>query len=499
MRIRRGPMVGAGGLALLLCSVAAASGDALEEPPRHPYVPPPTPQRTSAPGDVVFNGFTSTQVNVNAAGMNIIGDAANEPSLAVDPTAPDRIAVGWRQFNTIQSDFRQAGWGWSHDGGRGWTFPGVLQQIFRSDPVLDAANDGTFYYYSLRSSFFCDMFISYDAGISWIGPIDAYGGDKAWMVVDRTGGIGDGNIYVAWSVNFGCCGDDALIRSTDGGFIFSPPQMIPQTPIFGTLAVGPSGELYVAGRDPNDADDFIVARSTDAPISFEPPDFDFASNVVLGGAQLLGAGPNPGGLLGQVWVATDPTSGAVYLLCSVDPPGIDPMDVMFSRSTDGGWTWSEPVRVNDDPGTDAWQWFGTMSVAPTGRIDVIFNDTRESGQVNLSQLYYASSDDGGKTWSANVALSPVFDSFVGWPQQAKLGDYYDMVSDRLGAHVAYAATFNGEQDVYYLRIGDYDCNDNGVPDGDDLDGGSSGDCNGNEIPDECEIAAGTLTDADGAA
>jgi hypothetical protein len=52
----------------------------------------------------------------------------------------------------------------------------------------------------------------------------------------------------------------------------------------------------------------------------------------------------------------------------------------------------------------------------------------------------------------NEALSPPFDPHVGWPQQEKLGDYYDMVSQDSVVHVAYAATFNGEQDVYYLRI-----------------------------------------------
>jgi hypothetical protein len=63
--------------------------------------------------------------------------------------------------------------------------------------------------------------------------------------------------------------------------------------------------------------------------------------------------------------------------------------------------------------------------------------------------------------------------------------------------LAYAATYNGEQDVYYLRIGGRDCNDNGVADADDLAGETSFDCNANEIPDECEIAAGTVTDDNG--
>ena len=60
--------------------------------------------------------------------------------------------------------------------------------------------------------------------------------------------------------------------------------------------------------------------------------------------------------------------------------------------------------------------------------------------------------DAGATWSASEALTPAFDPLLGWPQQDKLGDYYDMVSDDQGAHVAFAATFNGEQDVYYMRL-----------------------------------------------
>ena len=120
--------------------------------------------------------------------------------------------------------------------------------------------------------------------------------------------------------------------------------------------------------------------------------------------------------------------------------------------------------------------------------------TRNSGLANISELFYTFSTDGGLTWEPNTQASPSFDSHIGWPNQNKLGDYYHMVSDLVGADLAYAATFHGEQDVYYLRIGDYDCNGNGVGDPDDIAAMTSGDCNGNEIPDECEIAAGTLAD-----
>ena len=58
------------------------------------------------------------------------------------------------------------------------------------------------------------------------------------------------------------------------------------------------------------------------------------------------------------------------------------------------------------------------------------------------------------------------------------------------AAVAYAATFNGEQDVYYVRVFP-DCNGNGLSDVDDTTGGGgSSDCNFNFIPDECEPFTG---------
>ena len=106
-------------------------------------------------------------------------------------------------------------------------------------------------------------------------------------------------------------------------------------------------------------------------------------------------------------------------------------------------------------------------------------------------MFYAWSFDAGANWSTNVPVSPEFNSYVGWPNQNKLGDYYHLVSDNAGGSLAWAATFNHEQDVYFLRLGD--CNENGVHDGVDIADGTSLDVNGNGIPDECEC----LGDLDG--
>ncbi|MFG0284969.1 MAG: hypothetical protein ACF8R7_11150, partial [Phycisphaerales bacterium JB039] len=386
----------------------------------------PGPARAGPPGDTSgpLDIPPSVQVNVDEFGMDILGDAANEPSIAIDPTAPNRIAIGWRQFDTIASNFRQAGIGWSNDGGRTWRAGTLDRGTFRSDPVLAADGLGRFYYYSLQESFVCDMFISDDGGQSWTSPIPAYGGDKAWIAVDRTGTASDGALYAFWD-HYGCCEDDWFTRSFDRGASFERPVPIAGQPIWGTVDYLPDGDLLIAGRKLSTGREFVVARSDTAKLVGMTPAFS-VSEPNLGGVFLyfVGGTPNPGGLLGQVWVATDrsggPAHGNAYVLSSVDPPGDDPMDVMFTRSEDGGLTWSAPVRINDDAGKN-WQWFGTMSVAPNGRIDVIWNDTRDSGVENLSALYYSSSDDGGRTWSANQKLSDTFDSHIGRPQQNKLG------------------------------------------------------------------------------
>jgi hypothetical protein len=469
---------------------------ALEFPddPPAPAAASQDPTARSPAARVSVGPYVSIQVNVDGFGQNIVGDAANEPSIAVNPTNPDNMVIGWRQFDSVSSNFRQGGWGFSTDGGATWAFPGTLTPgIFRSDPVLDTDSSGNFYYQSLQESFDMDVFKSSDGGASWGPPVPSFGGDKNWMAIDKSGGIGDGNVYGIWQRFFGCCGQNTFTRSTDGAASFEFPVVVPFRPIFGTMAVGPDGEVYATGVDGSvfqNFNQYVIAKSTNAQNPLVMPTFT-GSQVNLGGSMVLSTGPNPDGLLGQANVAVDqssgPSSGNVYILGSVNPSGTDPLDVHMIRSTDGGTTWSGPIRVNNDPpAANSWQWLAAHSVAPTGRIDVIWNDTRNSGQANISELFYAYSYDQGETWFGNIPVSPSFNSFLGFPNQNKIGDYYTLISDELGADVAYAATFNLEQDVYYLRLFP-DCNDNGISDVSDIADGTSPDLNGNQNPDECEL------------
>jgi hypothetical protein len=368
------------------------------------------------------------------------------------------MSIGWRQFDSVASNFRQAGFAHTTNGGRTWISAGVLQRnVFRSDPVLNSDNAGRFFYLSLLQTFFDDLWRSLNGGQSWTDIAPADGGDKQWFVIDNTNSPGHGFQYQSWSTDGNNYGGRQFSRSTNGGLTWMNPINIPNSPAWGTLDVDSNGNLFIGGVNLTTNQIWCI-RSTNAKNGAVVPTFDQSIPVQLGGHIAFGEPINPDGLVGQVFLAVDRsgtiTNNNVYMLASIQPTGFSTgSDVMFVRSTNGGQTFSAPRRINDDPVNPAkWHWFGTLSVAPNGRIDAVWLDTRNAGNNINSQLFYSYSLDGGNTWSRNVAISNSFNPFLGYPNQNKLGDYITIVSDNGGGNVAYAATFNGEEDIYYVRV-----------------------------------------------
>jgi hypothetical protein len=306
--------------------------------------------------------------------------------------------------------------------------------------VLYSNETGTFFYNSLMGTFCDNIYQSLNGGQSWtrLQPDGAAGGgDKQWFTIDRTNGTGHGFQYQAWSPA-ATCSSGLFSRSIDAGVTWQNPLSLPNSAHWGTLDVASNGNLFIGGG--NGFNSFWCIRSSNAQ--------------------------NPGvtPLTGQIFLWVDrsggPTNDNIYMLASVQPPSYsNGTDVMFVRSTNGGATFSAAVRINDDATTNKWHWFGTFGVAPNGRLDAVWYDTRNAANNTDSQLFYSYSSDGGLTWSPNVAISVPFSPLEGWPVQQKIGDYITIVSDNTGGNVAYSATFNfnptrgqHEQDVYYVRV-----------------------------------------------
>ncbi|HEX3541979.1 MAG TPA: sialidase family protein, partial [Acidimicrobiales bacterium] len=226
---------------------------------------------------------------------------------------------------------------------------------------------------------------------------------------------GDRVVVVAWGVlvSKGGPADGAGQRrmvttvSNDGAATWSAPvdasapgelTREPSPPVFGA-----DGTIYLAWRnrdhDPG-PDHEIVAKSTDGGATWVPNQAGVVS----------GDGQGDGGGLQQL--AIDPSSGALYLVYQALEPYGD-QDIYFQKSTDGAATWSNPLRVNDDPTRNgANQNLPHIAVAPNGRIDVVWMDNRNGyvAPATLSpggelDVYYASSTDGGASFSANRRIN----------------------------------------------------------------------------------------------
>ena len=100
-------------------------------------------------------------------------------------------------------------------------------------------------------------------------------------------------------------------------------------------------------------DVFWVVGSGNAQNAAQTPTSDIITTVDMGGTLVLGTGPNPAGLLGQVNIAVDHSGGAnhgnVYVLASTNPPGADPLDIHFLVSDAASYSTGQTLSVDGGP------------------------------------------------------------------------------------------------------------------------------------------------------
>ena len=323
------------------------------------------------------------------------------------------------------------GWSYSSDGGATFTDGGTLPNTANGDagdPVL-ARNDvtGRIYYSTLQfSGAGIQMWRSDDNAVSWLPPVQAAPGktgfqDKQWHTVDNFAGSGQGNVYLIVR-DFGSPGGIFFFRSTDNGATFGPNG---GTLIAGTAGGNVQGAFVTVSPDhsvhafyfDDGTNEIKVRKSTDQGVTFSAPVTIVSGLPAATNGNLNLLGIRQGTAVASTFrtnafphAAVNPVSGHIYLTYNNDVAGADKGDVFMVQSTDGGATWSAPLRVNDDATTTD-QWQPTIAVMPDGLQVGVFYYSRQEDAVdnNLFKYYGRIARINGATlnWAPSFAVSDV--------------------------------------------------------------------------------------------
>ncbi|NOX46817.1 MAG: T9SS type A sorting domain-containing protein [Chlorobi bacterium] len=368
---------------------------------------------------ILFSIFSIILFPVFAQHQNVVIDnsgSPEEPSIYVNPKNTDQL-VGGANINNVYS---------SNDGGLTWNTGTLVSQQngVYGDPCLIVDTTGSYYFFHLSIPPYPGNFIdrivcqkSTDNGQTWNdGSYMGLNGnkvqDKEWAVVDWT----NNNIYVSWT-EFDVYGpfnpgsvtpeDSSRImfsKSLDGGTTWSEAQKINQVSgdvwdsdetVEGAVpAVGPNGEVYVAWAGP---EGLVFDRSTDQGETWLDEDI-FVSDIPDGWDYGIPGISRANGLPITVCdLSGGDYHGNIYINWSDQRNGEDDTDVWMAKSTDGGNTWSEAKRVNDDP-SGKQQFFTWMAIdQATGYLWFVWYD-RRAYTDNNTDVYMALSKDGGESF-----------------------------------------------------------------------------------------------------
>lgn len=206
----------------------------------------------------------------------------------------------------------------------------------------------------------------------------------------------------AWT---GTGGDILFARSTDDGATWSPALMLNPTPATqgGGVQLATDGTTWIAiwnARGPGGADDsdVLVVRSTDGGVNWSAPT-TLNSNPPLGASHDL-----------EPRIATDGVGTWIVVWDSDDTLGDtvgSDYDILFSRSTDAGVSWTAPAALNTNAGSDVGL-DREPAIATDGATWLVVWSARDAlgGAIGTDDdIVFARSMDAGVTWSAPAALN----------------------------------------------------------------------------------------------
>ncbi len=360
-----------------------------------------------------------------------------ENNMAVNPLQP---AWFFTAYNTNAPHHTENGIDWSvHLANFGTTMKG--------DPVVAYDSLGNLFYENMYGSISgCKVIASVNNGITWGAPVTAIAGnDKNWIACDQTAGPYANHVYTTMTNN----GAGNFARSTNHGASFTSTFAPSTQNLPGMMVcVGPQGNIQggavyvVTNSGSSAAATYTFYRSTDGGATFQQRSSvqwpNYVGTYVNSRNSVQGMRTRP-----YPMIASDnsygPFRGRLYCVYASNTPagsGNKP-DIFCRYSADGGATWSGAVLVNDDPNPTAHhQWHPSVWCdKETGRLYVMWMDTRDTPTSDSAFIYATYSVTGGASFLANQRISNArmkidCSTCGGGGTPRYQGDYNGVVSNR---------------------------------------------------------------------
>jgi hypothetical protein len=416
----------------------------LEPGPREDDVPPGTDRTVVGPNTRISGSQTAPR---------------SESDIRIDFNNPQRIVSG---SNNISGSGRQAMF-YTFNGGTSWgqtTLPLVTGDAFNSDPTVDWTSDGTAWSTTIglnasATQLRMRSYRSNDGGATWVFDNTFSGSqtqaDKQMVWVDHsaTSPFKD-NIYAIWHN-----GNPAYVnRRTGPGGAWGSPMQVSGSETTGT-AIGADiktnafGDVFALWPATGNRRIF-VKKSTNGGSSYGSavliattfdsfeigvPAFNNRKALIY-----VTAGAYRTSAKNLVYAAWNDLSGDSGCTTGSQEPGSNVNStcksrIWFARSTNGGTSWSAPVKINNQAGLND-QFNPWLAVDETnGRIGIMYYDTVANSGRRKTDVWYQTSTDDGATWSAALKVTTAMtdETVSGADTGNQYGDYNGLT--------AYANTF----------------------------------------------------------
>jgi hypothetical protein len=425
-----------------------------------------------------------------------------EPQVAVNPTSPDHIVGNFQQDRWNDGGAKALVAARSSDGGASWArnwapfsacSGGDADYPRTTDPWVSYDAGGRLYQIALSidsaalglSAVLAST--STDNGATWSTPKTIQRDENPVNFNDKESITGDwtreDTAYAVWirgsipgdnrserslQRSFAFRGQPVFSRTTDGGETWSRPiSMTGNQNVYAQgnqIAVLPDGTLVNvfailfkgSGIQPPQANQVFMAvtRSTDGGRSWHKIERIAPIRTAL---LTDPDNPNPTSLDQTVRaddylpdIAVDHATGDIYVVWS-DGLGTPVNNVVITKSTDGGRSWTAPRAIDQAPGPHAFN--QTVQVAADGTVAVLYYDFRNNTPAPglPTDVWLTQSTDGGASWEEQHVTGPFDMKLAPNARGFFLGDYMGLeaIGDDL---LAFFATTQGDSaNVYSVR------------------------------------------------